>query len=201
MVIESTMELDSTITSRDLLANERAARALAIAGRALIEASNALLSKPSASLDCGATLLPAESVLTVNELANEFLLAKARDGKGDRYLCKLRGCLVNFCRGRARTPINHVSVSDLQIWIESNAPTNRTRRANLAFVRTMFKYAVQRGYLDSNPADDMHLLDQLAGKGLSLTEVASVILNAAVEAVRKNKSRVNCWPQKLAVEA
>ncbi len=47
---------------------------------------------------------------------------------------------------------------------------------------------------------DVQLLDQLAGKSLSRTDVASVLLNAAVEAIRKNKGRVHYWPPKFKVE-
>jgi hypothetical protein len=48
--------------------------------------------------------------------------------------------------------------------------------------------------------EDVDLLDELAGKVLSRTDVASVLLNAAVEAVRKNKGRIHYWPPKFTVE-
>lgn len=48
--------------------------------------------------------------------------------------------------------------------------------------------------------DDAELLDELAGKSLSRTDVASVLLNAAVEAIRKNKGRVHYWPPKFTLE-
>jgi hypothetical protein len=47
---------------------------------------------------------------------------------------------------------------------------------------------------------DIEVLDRLAGKSLSRTDVASVLLNSAVEAVRKNKGRVHFWPPKLRIE-
>jgi hypothetical protein len=48
--------------------------------------------------------------------------------------------------------------------------------------------------------DDVAVLDQLAGKALSRTDVASVLLAAAVDAVRKNKGRVHFWPPKLSLD-
>ena len=48
--------------------------------------------------------------------------------------------------------------------------------------------------------EDVEVLDELAGKAQSRTDVASVLLNAAVEAVRKNKGRVHYWPPILAIE-
>lgn len=48
--------------------------------------------------------------------------------------------------------------------------------------------------------EDVTVLDQLAGKAQSRTEVASVLLNAAVEAIKKNKGRVHYWPPKLTVD-
>jgi hypothetical protein len=47
---------------------------------------------------------------------------------------------------------------------------------------------------------DTELLDKLAGKSLSRTDVASVLLNSAIEAIRKNKGRVHYWPPQLKVE-
>jgi hypothetical protein len=48
---------------------------------------------------------------------------------------------------------------------------------------------------------DMDVLDALAGKTLSRTDVASVLLSAAVEAIRKNSGAVHFWPPHLKVEA
>ena len=48
--------------------------------------------------------------------------------------------------------------------------------------------------------EDLELLKALAGKTQSRTDVATVLLGAAIEAVRKNKGRVHFWPPKFRLE-
>ncbi len=48
--------------------------------------------------------------------------------------------------------------------------------------------------------EDIDLLDELAGKAQSRTDISSVLLHAAVEAIRNNKGKVHNWPPKFTVE-
>src|SRR5581483_2652582 len=126
------MKLNSSLLSPDL-SQERAARALAIIGSAFLEASNALLGKPS-RLD-GRNLLSSGAngcLLTVNELINEFLQAKARAGRTDRYLRQLRVVLASFNKGRGRTPLDQVNVTDIERWTQDSEWTARTVQGYVA---------------------------------------------------------------------
>jgi len=138
---------------------ERVGQALAIAAAALQEASDALLGKTSRGRSIAGPFRACESqsFLTCLDLVNEFLLVKARAGRGDRYLRQLRVSLGNFRQGRARTQIDLVKPTDLEKWINAQEWAPKTQRNYLCDVRTMFNFAVRRGYLDRNPAAGVEL--------------------------------------------
>jgi integrase len=134
--------------------NERLAQQLAIAGQALIGAAAVLRGKPASGFTPGAMVHGAGSSTwrSVIELVNEFLLAKARADRSDRYLRQLKVVLSSFANGRARHPIDQVRAPELEKWIRTHDWANRTARGYLSDVKTMFNFAVKRGYLERNPA-------------------------------------------------
>lgn len=146
--------------SPDLTLGEQLGQALATAGQALLEAA--------AILQGGKPALPGRNLyrvcansgstwITVLDLVNEFLLAKARAGRSDRYLRQLRVCLKNFAGGRARTVLDQVNVAQIEKWLRDQEWSPRTQRGYVADVRTMFNYAVRRGYVERNPASAVEL--------------------------------------------
>jgi site-specific recombinase XerC len=98
-----------------------------------------------------AHMAPQES-LPLSALVNEFLRAKARAGRSDRYLRALRNSLVKFVYGRARRQAQSITVHEVEDWITGNGWAPRTQKGYLGDVRTMFNFAVRRGYVDRNPA-------------------------------------------------
>ena len=86
---------------------------------------------------------------TVRQVVNEFLVAKARAARSDRYLRQLRVSLSSFSRGRALTPIASVGLADVERWVFGQDWTPRTMRGYLADVRTLFHFAQRRGYVAS----------------------------------------------------
>ena len=94
---------------------------------------------------------------TVTETVAEFLRAKARAGRSDRYLRALRVSLLSFASGRAQTPLAAVTVSVLESWLNRRHWSLRTQRGYLSDVRTMFNFAVRRGLAKSNPAAAVEL--------------------------------------------
>lgn len=151
------MKLNTALLSQDL-SQERVARAMSIIGKALIEAS-AVLQGKTCGTPAGTWIAarPEGSLLTVNQLINEFLLAKARADKTDRYLRQLRVVLSSFNMGRGRTPLDQVTVQSLEKWVRDRDWSVRTMHGYLADVRTMFNYAVKRGYIERNPAAGVEL--------------------------------------------
>ena len=93
-----------------------------------------------------------EESLSLSALVNEFLRAKARAGRSDRYLRALRNSLVKFVYGRARRQAQSITVHEVEDWIAGNGWAPRTQKGYLGDVRTMFNFAVRRGYVDRNPA-------------------------------------------------
>lgn len=69
--------------------------------------------------------------VTVSQLVNEFLRAKAKSGRSDRYLRALRVSLKSFARGRGATALGNVTVADIEAWLEKNGWAVRTRRGYL----------------------------------------------------------------------
>jgi hypothetical protein len=94
---------------------------------------------------------------TVGQLTREFLLAKARAGKSDRYLQALRNSLLKFARGRTATGLASVTVHDVEKWLADNQWQPRTQKGYRNDVRTMFNFAVRRGYCQRNPAAAVEL--------------------------------------------
>ena len=133
------------------------AAALAHVGQALIELAAAMdggsgprplsLSSPHTRARG-----PAASDLTLLEAVNEFLLAKARAGRSDRYLRQLRVSLKSFALGRGRAPLAGLERIDVQRWLDAQVWSPVTAKGYSGDVRTLFNFAVRRGYLERNPA-------------------------------------------------
>ncbi|MCX6922889.1 MAG: hypothetical protein NT154_06715 [Verrucomicrobia bacterium] len=129
-------------------------QALALAGQAMIAAANAMQGKPLAGFApvASLSLTPAQALLTVTELVNEFLRAKARAGRSDRYLRQLRVSLKSFAAGRHQVRLDQVNAVDVEKWLFGNDWSSKTIRGYYGDVKGLFAFAVRRGYCDRNPA-------------------------------------------------
>lgn len=131
-------------------------RALRDAARALEAAANAVLGEAGRIPSSPIPVLAAETY-TVVQAVNEFLLAKARAGRSDRYLRQLRVSLSHFSHGRAGLPISSISLVDVENWLDSTDWAVRTQRGYLSDVRTLFNFALRRGLVTQNPAVGVEL--------------------------------------------
>jgi site-specific recombinase XerD len=133
-------------------------QALALAEQAMTAAANAMQGKPLAGFapvappSLSLSLSPAQALLTVTELVNEFLRAKARAGRSDRYLRQLRVSLKSFAAGRHQRTLSQVNVVDVEKWLFGNDWSAKTIRGYYGDVKGLFAFAVRRGYCDRNPA-------------------------------------------------
>jgi integrase len=132
-------------------ATDRAALALSTAAQALLAVVESLRANGVPSKTTF------EDTLTVAEVAREFLITKARAGRSDRYLRQLRVSLSSFLRGRSSAPISTLTAHDVEKWLFSRDWRARTMRGYLADVRTLFNFAVRRGYLKSSVAATVEL--------------------------------------------
>lgn len=99
----------------------------------------------------------ADFSLTVAEMVNDFLRAKARAQRSDRYLRALRVSLRSFAKGRFSKPLAEVTPTEIETWLQSQNWSARTQRGYLSDVSTMFNFAMRRGMLNYNPARAVEL--------------------------------------------
>ena len=91
--------------------------------------------------------------ITVEQLANEVIEAKRRDGMSAAYLADLRKRFTYFCRDFGNQPIASITVEELDDWLR-NLPLSPKSRANYrANIGVLFSYAKQRRMIDSNPVE------------------------------------------------
>lgn len=139
--------------SLTLSLNERLAEAFARAGKAFTDIAGILQGKPDSRLE----QVVCPSWMSSTELVNEFLLTKARANRSDRYLRQLRVSLKSFVNGRCHVPIDQVRTPEIEGWLRKREWAPKTARGYLSDVRTLFNFAVKRGYLLRNPAAAVEL--------------------------------------------
>lgn len=132
--------------------NERLAEGFQRAAEALADIAAALRGRPP-----GYPPIVCPTWMTHTELVNEFLLQKARANRSDRYLRQLRVSLKSFVNGRAAIPIDQVRAPEIENWIRQRDWAPKTARGYLSDVRTLFNFAIKRGYLTQNPAAGVDL--------------------------------------------
>lgn len=126
--------------------------ALADAARELAAAARALRAPSSPALPSSSSSSP-----PLVELVNEFLLAKARAGRSERYLRQLRVSLRSLLRGRPDLPAAELTPAHLETWLASSGWASRTRLGYLFDARTLLSWARRRGYVQVNVADAVDL--------------------------------------------
>ena len=164
--------------------------ALANAAQALTKLAQAALGENVSSPVVLSPQPPATPTLvshggTVAEAINDFLVAKARAGRSDRYLRALKNSLSKFCRGRSRQPLDRVTTEQIEIWLAESAWAPRTRKGYLLDVRTLYNFAVRRGYCAANPANAVECADcRHATPGIHTPEQVAAVLMIARETDR-----------------
>ena len=142
---------------QNLSLNLTAWQALASIGVQLQKLASAQTGEGSfCALPLPAHAAPDES-LSLSALVNEFLRAKARAGRSDRYLRALRNSLVKFTYGRAGRSVALITVHEVEAWLNASLWAPRTQKGYLGDVRTLFNFGVKRGYLVRNPAAGVEL--------------------------------------------
>ena len=90
--------------------------------------------------------------VTVTDLANEFLTAKAKAGRSDNYLKCLRAHLQAFIKDAPERAAWTVTAKEIEAWAHAQGWGPRTIMGHLLTVRTLFTFAVGRAYCVANPA-------------------------------------------------
>jgi len=108
----------------------------------------------------GPALTPGRSAVepyTVTQTISDFLRAKARAGRSDRYLRQLRVSLGKFRDGRALVPVAAVTIGDVEEWLYAQNWRPKTKRGYLKDVVTLLNFAKRRGLVAQNVADAVEL--------------------------------------------
>jgi integrase len=96
---------------------------------------------------------PVSSGKTVELVVEECLRIKEDSGKRHRYLQALKSTLGRFASEHKATPIENVTHAEIERWLGAHNWSLRTRKGYLIDLRTLFSYALKRGYVSINPAE------------------------------------------------
>ena len=95
--------------------------------------------------------------LNLSDAMNDFLVAKARQGRTDRYLRQVRVVLGSFAKGRNRRALVSITREDVEAWIEHSTWSPRTKSNYVRDLRTWFTWCGRRGWIQGNPASGLDL--------------------------------------------
>lgn len=93
-----------------------------------------------------------KNTISLADLRREVLDAKEKAGRADTYLGLLRSTLKTFIRHREEQLADTVTPREIETWLHSLGKAIPTLQGYLKDVRTMFSYAVDKGYVKENPA-------------------------------------------------
>jgi integrase/recombinase XerD len=141
-------DLSGNLTRDAWLALANAAQALhAVASAALGHGGGVTAPALSQSSPAG------NASASVADAINDFLVAKARAHKSDRYLRALKNSLSKFAAGRCHQPLDAVTAEQIELWLMESGWAPRTQNGYLLDVRTLYNFARRRGYCRENPAN------------------------------------------------
>lgn len=141
----------------ELSRSRQAWEALAQAGALITAAARAMLGTAGSPSGVLGPIPWHDDSCSVVQAVNEFLRAKARAGRSDRYLKELRVSLTSFARGKHNLALTDVTVGDLEKWLGKQNWAPRTQRGYLTDVNTLYNFAIKRGLASRNPAAAVEL--------------------------------------------
>ena len=87
---------------------------------------------------------------TVVALIEEFKTSKKQDGASERYLKDLRNRLENFAADHGAATVGELLPSQIDDWLRGLKVAAQTRNNFRTVLRTLFEFAVARGYAQEN---------------------------------------------------
>jgi len=96
---------------------------------------------------------PVSSGKLVPQVVAECLEQKAASGKRARYLIALSSTLERFADAHTKVMIEDIAPMEVERWLSASQWSLRTRRGYLIDLRTLFSFALKRGYVTTNPAE------------------------------------------------
>lgn len=137
----------------DPLSSAAALSALVQAATALANLARALQGNLSQSAPPAPSLPPARlDSPPLVEAINQFIVAKARAGRSDRYLRQIRSVLSGFCQGRARKPLASLVTGDIERYALRQELAPRTQAGHVRDLRCFLAWCQRRGLVAENVA-------------------------------------------------
>lgn len=121
---------------------------------------------------------------TVQEIYEEWVVIRKQDVKPASFVAEqisLKGFIEKFSKYK----VSEVTTADIQSYLMELDIANSTRKNRRIYIRILFKYAENIGYIDSNPADkvvlpkvrlEIETLERANEKFLSKEEMSSVLI-------------------------
>ena len=91
--------------------------------------------------------------VTVNQLTDEVIEAKERDGKSKRTIGSLRGYLGKFCQTFGERLVATITAEELDNWLRSLPLSPKSRMNFRQHIGVLFSYAKQRQMITENPIE------------------------------------------------
>ena len=115
----------------------------------------------------------------VSVVVKELLSAKEHDNLRPRYLKDLRVRLNRFAESFEDRTISDISGGEINAWLRGFKPFNRnTFRLRIS---TMFSYAIERKWCQSNPIEEIQKVKASASIGILTPEQFAKLLESATE--------------------
>lgn len=105
---------------------------------------------------------------TLVELCNEFLIAKARGGRSERYVRQMRTVFLSFSKGRSKVPVGQITLADIEKWIYGQDWAARTRRGNLSALRILWSWGIRRGLAVHDPTRGVEIASGVGERPVSV---------------------------------
>jgi integrase len=100
-------------------------------------------------------LRPTGMSVTLESAINELLVSKRTSNRRERYIKSLSDYLRLFARGREKLLVDRIRAKDIEEWFAGRREALTTRKSNLGRLSALFSLCVRRGYITSNPCDEV----------------------------------------------
>lgn len=100
---------------------------------------------------------PAGLVAKVSELAEQYRAAMIARKARQHSITGFHWRVQSFCRAYGNDPVNRISQTDIESWLDQNGWQGLNRRHYIATIRALFNFAITKELLDANPANKIDL--------------------------------------------
>lgn len=129
---------------------------------------------------------------TIKDVVDECVLAKKAAKRSVKYLKLINHTFNSFAAGREEMPIDLAATKDIEDWLangrtpQGNPWSGETQKYYLKDIRSLFSYALKRGYCITNPALQVENRTVVtAPPGILTVDEVRTLMGRAMELDRK----------------